>query len=140
MSQIEGNKERVREKHGGVGQWESGEEEEEEEEGEARSRYSNGRSYPWFLRGQKFTVVLISPFRSQSEHVFRGRGNFDPLRESDCKDLKLTSTSTSTIFFSPLYTFFFFIPIFSSPPPPHVYLPLVTEDKKKEKTVVDLRG
>lgn len=49
----------------------------------ARSRCGDGRSSPWILRGQKFTVVFISPFRSQSERVSGCGPNFDPLGESD---------------------------------------------------------
>lgn len=37
--------------------------------GKSCSCCSDGRSSPQFLRGQKFTVVLISPFRSQSELI-----------------------------------------------------------------------
>lgn len=80
MRQIESVREREREREGEEeGRercWESSAE--EEEEGEARSCYSNGRSSPRFLRGQKFTVVLISPFRNQSERVSGCWGNFDP--------------------------------------------------------------
>lgn len=101
-----------------MGQWESSE---EEEEGEARSRYSDGRSSLRFLRGQKFTVVLISPFNSQSEHVSGCWENFDPLWESDCEDLKPTSASPPSLLFSLLSTSFYFIiiiiPTFSSQTP-----------------------
>ena len=46
---------------------------------------------PRLLQGQKFSVVLISPFHSQSEHSNVCWGNFDPLQECACKDLRLAS-------------------------------------------------
>lgn len=75
-----------------MGQWESreggrgqrGRERERGREGGRSSRSSDGRSSRRLLRGQKFTVVLISPFRSQSERGSCCRGNFDPLGESGC--------------------------------------------------------
>lgn len=75
-----------------------------------------------FLLGQKFTVVLISPFRSQSQRVSGCWRNFDPLRESDCKDLKLASASPPTLMF-------FFPPFLKL----HIYSSFITEDTKKKK-------
>ena len=134
---IERNRESVREGEGkgsgaGAGAGGGG----GREGGEARSRYSDGRSSPRFLRGQKFTVVLISPFHSQSERVSGCGGNFDPLGEFDCKDLKLASAASppTLLFFPPFSSF---IPTFSKQAhthththiPLHVYLSFITEDK-----------
>lgn len=78
-------------------------------------------------------MVLISPFNSQSEHVSGCWENFDPLWESDCKDLKPTSAFPPSLLFS-LLSFSFNIPTFSSqttPPPTPPFLFVLDQTKDK---------